>query len=346
MKISDKQNSTIEKFIENFSNETHGTVVYLSVSGSKLYGTDDEYSDLDIKGIFVPSKQSILLKKDLDHYVNNNSDVKNTSDDIDITLHSVHTFLNNLAKSETGAIDILFSMFNEDNIIYENPIFTKLLKDNYKHLLNRNMKSFIGYSLGQAKKFGIKGARYDELDKFVKYLKNLNNTSDDKLQSIFENLVFYIHQNKCKYIKFINMKNRTGVNTSYISILGKLFEGTVTITYFKERVNNLYKQFGNRTKEVAETTSKSDFKALYHAARVAIGVKELLQTQFIKLPLEQKDYLTQIKKGEISEEEIIEFIHDVLAEVDILLEESTLPDETDETYLDLLKLRLIDEFAL
>jgi len=351
MKNLDKETSNkIQGYIEDFEQRTYATVLYLTKSGSKLYGTDNENSDLDIKGLFIPSKQSILLKKDLGHYVRdtNNSKVKNTKDDIDMTLHSIHSFFNHLSKSETGAVDILFSIFSKDTIIYENKEFTDILRENYKYFLNRNMKSFIGYSLGQTKRFGIKGARYDELDTFVKYLSEFPIRRDIPLSEYFEIFGKEIENRKFNYIKFVTAKtSRTGNEEgTYISVLGKMFEGTINLEYFLDRINKLYLQFGNRTKKIASTESKTDFKALYNSARVALEVKELLETEFIQFPLNDAKYLKEIKEGNIPVEEVINKIQDILAEVDELLLISKLPDEVDESYIDLMILRILDEFAL
>jgi len=106
---------TTQNYIKEFEEKTGATVIYVTVSGSKLYGTDNENSDTDLKGIFIPSKESVILKKDLSSYVRdtNNSKIKNSAEDIDFTLHSIYSFFGQLQKSETGAIDTLFSMWSE-----------------------------------------------------------------------------------------------------------------------------------------------------------------------------------------------------------------------------------------
>jgi len=263
MKNLDKETSNkINTYITEFQQRTHSTVLYLTKSGSKLYGTDTENSDLDIKGIFVPSKQSILLKRDLDHYVRdtNNTKVKNSKDDIDFTLISIHKFFSLLSKSETGAVDILFSMWSENAIIFENKQFTDTIKENYRYFLNKDMKSFIGYALGQTKKFGIKGARYAELDVFVNDFRvDFEKGKTNKLLTKFDDLKEYIKIKNFKYIKFTTAKTTRNSNTEgeYLVILGKMFEGTVTIEYFYDRINKLYNQFGNRTISTSKSAEKN-----------------------------------------------------------------------------------------
>lgn len=109
-------NKNILKIKEEFEEKTGHKVVYLTMSGSKLYGTDTPKSDLDIKGIFIPTRRSVLLKRDMTSYTKdtNNTKEKNTADDIDFSLHSIYAFFNQLEKSETGAVDVMWSMFAKD----------------------------------------------------------------------------------------------------------------------------------------------------------------------------------------------------------------------------------------
>lgn len=357
------------KVKEEYEARTGNKIVYLTVSGSKLYGTDTPTSDLDVRGIFIPTLRSVLLKQDENHYVHdtNNSKEKNTSEDVDLTVHSIYSFFNQLAKSETGGIDTLFSVFGDGNIIYEDKAFTDVIRANYKRFLNKNMKSFIGYALGQTKRFGIKGARYSELDLFITKVKSYYNTDkfvilgydeeqkdntkqiseEEKLKHLFPLFEEMIEDEKFNHIKFVLAPGPRGMGSnnlvSYISILGKLFEGGVSIAYFIERVGILYEQFGNRTITVSKTDSKTDWKALSHSFRISKEVLELLETSFIKFPLKDATEIRDMKQGKIDVELCLEKIQDTLEKVDILLLNSDLPEESDREFMDELILGMLIE---
>ena len=335
----------VKQYIAEFEEKYKCKVLYVTLSGSKLYGTDTPNSDMDFKGIFVPTKEQVLLKQDIDHYVRdtNNSKEKNTKDDIDFSLHSLYKFFNLLEKSETGSIDVLFSMFREDTIIYQDKDFVNLMKENYKHFLNKNMSAFIGYALGQSKRFGVKGARYDELNSFVGLLRNFSEEEKQmKLSSFFEYIrnITYDY----KYIKFTEApgpKRESKELETYISVLGKLFHGNVTLGYFLERITKLYNQFGNRAKTISKTKTKTDFKALSHALRIAQEVRELLKTGFIKFPLDNRDELRDIKSGNAEAQEVIDKVRDILDAVDTLLLESDLPENSNREVMNKLLLELL-----
>jgi len=341
----------MKETIKRIELENDVKVIYVTLSGSKLYGTDNENSDTDYKFIYIPSKDSVLLKQDKSAIkVGKSTKEKNTSEDIDFDGTNIYNFFSQLSKSETGAIDVIFSAFSEHNIIYKTPEMD-MIKENYKMFLNSDMKSFIGYALGQTKKFGIKGARYEELDSFVKEFFNTIPTEvvskSDKIGDLlFDSMKRFIKAKEYKYIKFIMAPGPRGSGSydeiEYISILGKSFEGNVSSQYFIERVMKLYSQFGNRTISTAKTESKTDWKACSHAKRVAMETKELLQTEFIKFPLKDAQNLREIKEGKYDVQTVIDEIKDILDEVDVLLLKSSLPKSPDKTALNEFLLKVLN----
>jgi len=54
----------LTEILKSFENEYNAKVVYVTIYGSKLFGTDNANSDTDYKGIFIPSKKDVLLKRD------------------------------------------------------------------------------------------------------------------------------------------------------------------------------------------------------------------------------------------------------------------------------------------
>ena len=131
------------------------------------------------------------------------------------------------------------------------------------------------------------------------------------------------------------------VDVPYVSVLGKLYEGNVTFQYTLDRVNKMFKQFGNRTKTVAQTDSKTDWKALSHALRVAYEVEELLTTGFVTFPLLKAKEVVEVKEGRTDKDVAVEMVTKVLDEVDGLLLNSELPDEADKNFCNETKLKFL-----
>lgn len=91
-------------------------LVVISATGSTLFGTNTPTSDIDYRGIFVPDAESILLKNDIDSwtYTTNATNTKNTEEDLDFSLWSIHKFMLLLQKMETNAVDLFFSIIQAD----------------------------------------------------------------------------------------------------------------------------------------------------------------------------------------------------------------------------------------
>jgi len=294
-------------------------ILYLSEFGSSLYGTNSENSDKDYKGVFLPNKEDLLLQKKKDNIsiTTGRNDSRNTKNDVDIELWSIHKFINLLKKGETGAIDLLFSMFRKDTIIFEDTQFTNIFKTNYKKFLSKNARAFVGYCLGQASRYGIKGSRLGDLQEFNKWLEK-NSNRFERVKDLFSE----IPKLNLKYVSIITQND-----VEYLQVLGKLYIKNMTIQELKEKTKKLENQFGDRTKLA---TKGVDWKALSHAVRVLLEFKEILETGFLKFPLKEAEYIKKIKYNSAEKDlkGILDSIHEGIKEIEVLLEKSDLPENT------------------
>lgn len=335
----------IKNLIENFEQEQNCQVVYITMYGSKLYGTDNPNSDTDYKGIFIPSKKDVLLKRDIEHYNfnSNQENTKNSKDDIDLQLFSIYKFFSLLKKGETGAMDILFSMFREDTQIYNDKKFSSIIMENYKKFYNRNLHSFVGYCVGQSKLYNVRGERFNELHSFVKYFNALvKEQGENKLVTMFPDIDKLFAEHPYKYINYAMGDTSRGSGEvkqgKYVEVLGKRFLGTVTVAYFSEKITEMEEQFGNRARASAKGV---DFKALSHAVRVIDEVEELIDDAFITFPLKNRVYITSVKEGNEKLEDVMDYIDNKLTVVQEKLELSMLPERSDEAFIDGLILDLL-----
>ncbi len=336
---------SINNIIKNFEEEKNCKVVYITLFGSKLFGTDNPNSDTDYKGIFIPNREDVLLKRDIEHYNfnSNNENTKNGKDDIDLQLFSIYKFFSLLKKGETGAIDILFSMFREDTQVYNDKAFTSVIMENYKKFYSKNLHSFVGYCVGQSKVYNVRGERFNELHTFVEYFNALvKEQGAEKLESMFPQIEELFQAHSYKYINFTMAPTSRGSGEpkegKYVEVLGKRFLGTVTVKYFADKIADMEEQFGNRARASAKGV---DFKALSHAVRVINEVEELIDSDFITFPLKNRVYITSVKEGKEKLEDVMDYIDQKLNIVQEKLEHSTLPERSDEVFTNALILDLL-----
>jgi predicted nucleotidyltransferase len=82
---------------------TKDQIVILSVSGSNMYGTANENSDEDYLGVFMPTKDDILMNS-----VKKQVHLPKESG-LDLQMWSIYYFLKLALQGETMAIDLLHS---------------------------------------------------------------------------------------------------------------------------------------------------------------------------------------------------------------------------------------------
>lgn len=319
--------------IEQIENDYNVTILYVTEYGSKLYGTDTPESDTDYRGIFLPSYDSRILGTDPDYIKldTNTSNEANSSKDIDIHLDSIHKWFNLLAKGETGAIDVLFSMWSSSSTYFV-PTFTDWVKGNYLSLITSNPKAFCGYAIGQAKRNNVKGQRYNELCEFISNTKQAFNFKelvprDQKLGHTEMDLSGY------KYINWKEAEPPRGQSGTwtYLEVLGKLYPPTWKLDFVLEKLEEMKEQYGDRAKKAVDNV---DWKALSHALRVVQEVKELLSTRFIKFPLQDRRYILEIKQGKHELEDIVQELSNYIEEIDELVKITDLPNKVDQNKID------------
>lgn len=301
-------------------------ILYLSFFGSKLYGTDTENSDTDLKGIFLPSKDSCFMLNAVKQYTSESKKVQNTKDDIDITLYSLQYFLELLSNGETGAMDLFFSIYSNKTIIHQEPELVELLKLNKPYLVTKNPAAFFGYIMGQVSSYGIRGSRYGDLLKLRKSIENFRDIQWEMPTHIEEyvNSVYYTKE-EFKYVTIVEKPEH-----KYLSVCGKLYPFNRALDLLLPDVDKLIEDYGERAKK-ASRDGGIDWKAVSHAYRVIFQLTELCKFGSITFPLVYADAVRKVKTctDKALLEQILEDIADNIAVVESLLSASTLPERVD-----------------
>jgi hypothetical protein len=293
--------------------------------GSHLYGTDGPDSDTDYKGVYMPRKEDLLLQavpKSISYKPNKGEGVKNTKDDVDIEVYSLHYFLELAKKGETVAIDMLHAPLSWLNISSE--VWADL-HNNRSRFHTKNLKAFVGYARKQAAKYGIKGSRLNAARKVMDYLAPMLQGPDDpgKLLHHWENLPTgeHIHRDMSAMIGDIMNNTRPGV----YQVCGKQIQSTVKVQYAYDIVKKFYDQYGARAKQAADNKG-IDWKAVSHALRAAYEVESILKTGDIEFPLKPAGFIKRVKDGKIHWNLVQRVLEILMEDLEEDSEKSTLPD--------------------
>ena len=306
------------------------TLLYVTKSGSQLYGTNTPSSDTDFKGVFCPSLESLVTKTDLDEVSRDtgNHKSKNSAEDVDCTLDSLNKFFRLLNKGETGALDVLFSMFRDDTVVYADPQFLEFMKSNYSKFLSSNTKAFMGYCFQQATRYGLKGKRYDSL------MKLFNETTDLKTVSKDSTVGDWVAQLDWDSFDETHVKWTMNDNGMYLYVLGKEFHMKMPMSDALPVLTKMKSMYGERTKASSESMNgATDWKALSHAVRVVDEAQELLTDGFVTFPLKNAEYVKSVKKGEVDVDLVMEELEKAMSKVENLLLTTSLPAETDKVFV-------------
>lgn len=310
----------IDEIIKQLRPIINGKLIYLSQYGSHLYGLNTENSDLDFHGVYIPTLDDIILKKDKDE-INTEIVFEKTRETkeikVDIKIFSLQKFIQLCSKADTNALDLLFSMDNDsmEQYIYSDteikddghtgtsyiPIWYIL---NYKDkLINTDrLESPIIYALKQASRYSIKGNYVTLLNKLIQVSKELY---DNGTCAYIEDLIPYL-QNRLlvdgQMVSIDTIANK-GKPTKYLRVLGVQHQTNLSISIFLDRLQSKLDTYSSRSL-VACKDGGNDWKALSHAIRILFEVKELMETGNIIFPCKNKEFLLKVKNGQVSREEL------------------------------------------
>ena len=298
-------------------------LIIKTLFGSHLYGLNTENSDKDYKSVFIPPIQDLVLEN-VKHTINTSSnpgDKKNTSQDIDMEIFSIHKYLTLLLQGQAVALDMFFT---PKEFILESTEEWKYIRSLKSHWLHKNISPYVGYARKQAAKYGIKGSRVSDCRRIMEFFASCvsSATLEDywyKLESLAEEL---------EHCEIVFEETRSNEKQLMFVCCGKKYQRNLKIKYAQEYSAKHFKQYGNRALQ-AENNENIDWKAVSHAVRIAEEAIELLSTHNIEFPLKNKDFILQIKKGELD----YSYVADIISEKFVELEEaqvaSTLPQSPD-----------------
>lgn len=290
--------------------------------GSHLYGTATTKSDVDYKGVFIPSKDEVLLGRipKCHNYSSGTNDTKNTANDVDVEIYSLHYFISLACEGQTVALDMLHA---PDSVIELSSETWKAIVNERQRFYTKNLQSFINYARRQASKYGIKGSRLNAVAEVLGVLKSADSTQ--RLRSVWDKLPQMEH---C----YIAGTDPNGMQQ--YQVCGKLFQESAALSYVIPILQKFYDDYGVRAKEAADNKN-IDWKAISHAVRAAIQVKEIFTHRTITFPLKDASFLRQVKEGKLDYlTEVAPVLESLMIEVEELAAGSKLPEKVDTAYWD------------
>lgn len=301
--------------------------------GAHLYGTATAQSDTDVKAVYLPCAQDILLQRTKDSIVCARAKAvgeKNTPADTDFEVYSLQRYLALLAEGQTMALDMLFA---PDNMMLREPGFLwRQLQAATPRLVSRRAEVFLRYCRRQAYAYGAKGARLAMARHVLTVLEAAEHAfgpaaplalAEDRLTPLLSP----------PYIEYEARQMQNGRVIRHLNVCGKSMPLTGSLKTATATLGKLVNAYGLRARQAA-LNEGVDWKALAHAVRIGREAVDLFRTGGIVFPLPYAADLLAIRRGERPYEEVTAEIDDLLVAVETAAASSFLPESPDVGFME------------
>lgn len=296
-------------------------LVYVGFYGSHVYNLERPESDIDIKAVYVPSLQDLILGK-----ANKTHQHKNDELNIEIEVKSIQSFLSSAAYCDTNVVDMLHTP--KEYWVYQSKLWEHLV--NLRHTLySKSMSGLIGYIKTHSHKYSNKIERYTEMKELLEVIYCFDKPAEQfTIKQLCNTLDFDFFIHKAKYTKPVELVEK-GVQ-QYLEVCGKKYIYTWTAQQLADALEKEVARYGKRTE--GGSVVGLDCKSLSHALRVLTQLHQILTTGEVTFPLPNTQFIKDVKTGEeLDLDFILKYLDIKFDECMELLGQSNLPQKTDVT---------------
>lgn len=306
-------------------------LLLVAKSGSQLFGTATPSSDLDVKGVFLPSKESLYLQRAPQQFTQNtnpsDSGTKNQADDVDITVWSVQFWLKLLLRGDINAVSLLFAPTHPSAILEgsDSVFLEKLAELDPSKILSKDLGGMMGFAHSQAIKYSQKGRHLKAVQIATEYLSQVSGLVGE----VAETIIGLVADNK------LARSIVGGNNQKQLLILEKAFDYNAKAAWAMQPLLELEERYGKRAKQ-ALADGGVDYKAFSHSLRVLEEMRLLHLHGRISYP-HQAEFavlLREIKQGKLEYAMLLEMLDQKLLEVQEAERHSVLLEKPDLKYAD------------
>lgn len=305
-------------------------ILVKSLFGSYLFGTNNENSDRDYIGVYIPEFRNIILNKKHSVIIkDSNPSQKNDKDDVDFQIFSIFHFFNLAYSGNTSSIEML--NIPKDFTLEEKSVWDKIRKRK-RVFYSKKIYSFVGYCINQMNVYSLKGEKLRFLKDLISFFESKQ--KDTRLVDVW---------NEFSFSEFIKEVETSPNGVRQIKFMDKIFPETCSIEYVLTNLKNHRKKYGSRS-SIAMKNQGIDWSAISHAYRVISEVIEICETGEIQFPVKERKLILEIKNGMHNFSKIETLISESVERAKIAINKSDFPDSPDRELVDELLLEVLVEF--
>lgn len=298
--------------------------------GSKLYGTAIETSDDDYRAIYLPPIDQCVLGRVKDAWEDKGEE--------DTSFFSLQHFCRMAVEGQSVAIELLAAP--PSAVVMTNPVWQRLQANRHR-FYTRSMHSFLGYAKTMAGKYSSRIDRLHETEAVLAVLQRHYDMDSERfrrergvvpgsmrLSEVWDTLPESLNVQKT------TNERGPGTDKRVYRVCGRELQATVTIVHAQTVVKGIHDSYGERVRKAA--AGQIEWKALAHAFRAALQCREIVTTGDLRFPLADATWLRDLRLGRFDFVQcgLDKRLDDLIAEVQALMDASSLPAQADAAWAD------------
>lgn len=297
-------------------------------AGSMAYGTNIATSDVDVRGVFVPTCSSLFGFRNKVDQVDSDF-VDATDSKLDCAIFDVRKFAALAAESNPNIIELLFT--GGEDCLFVHPAIKNML-DNRNAFLSKKVKnSFCGYARGQLARIQLHRG----------YL--LNPISEPPSREVFglPPAKKAADKEQIKAAEYLN-----GVGYGYGSNFQALIDKEKKYKDLTSQWDKYqdWKKNRNPARAELEAGFGYDLKHGMHLARLLRMCLEIIQTGKVHVRRQDANELLEIRNGLWSYDRLIKWSEEQEARISEAFSRTSLPDQPNYDLIDSLCMETITSF--
>ena len=319
--------SVLSKEEYNFleANPDLKNIAYLVVSGSRGYGTDNEGSDIDLRGFLVEDKKYLLGCGSFEQFENVPTDT---------VIYGMKKFFSLCRAANPNALELLGA--DEDCIVIMNETGRKVHENAGLFLSRRVISSFGNYAAGQLRRLS-NALCHDQFDagQQEKHLRDTLAAGIDHFNRT------YTPFDKAAIKLYIDENGSDGILAD-IRLTGYPLRDFVGIYSEMSETIKTYDKMNHRNRKKDDAHL---YKHAMHLIRLLITGADILNSRGIVTKRKtEHDFLMEIRNGKYSFPEIFHFAEEYQARFEAAAKDTRLPDEPDAMKIEALQIEIYEKY--
>jgi len=337
-------------------------IILECISGSKAYGLDTSTSDTDIKGVFLLPKETFY---GLDYI----PQISNESNDV--VFYELGRFMELLSVNNPNILELLNTP--DSAVIFRHPfldiikselILSKLCKDTFGRFALSQIKKAKGLNkkivnpVGEERKSLLSFCYVTHeqgsipVDKFLEI--NKWNQEDCGLVNIphMKNMFGLYHGSNLGYKGIIKNEDSNDISLSSIpkgeQQVGLLFCNLEGYSTYCKEYREYWEWVDKRNEDRYENTmthgKNYDAKNMMHVFRLLEMAIEIGSQSKVNVKRHNREFLLEIKSGKYEYEDLLKMAENRKQEMEVVFENSSLPDSPDLKVIDKMLFELRQKF--